>query len=164
MQGVFYCWKSKLCNKNSEKMFEFQIAVSEDNGKVAEKMFKELKSATADFETITTSYSESGKIYIVLACNDIEQSRLSFVISDVISDMISTFYKLEFIDKNLKIPIKDKTNLNAFKKALIAFDRETDKYIISRALNIKKGVFIDSFYQFRLKSLRNKEIISSEDI
>ena len=85
-----------------------------------------------------------------------EKARLSFLISDVISDAISTFYKMEYIENNLKIPIKDEINLKAFKKALVAFDRETDKYIISRALKLNKSVFLDSFYQFRLKQLRSK--------
>lgn len=137
-------------------MFEFQVTVSEDHKNVAEKMLIDLKNSTSDFETIITSFSDKGKINIILACDDIEKNRLSFVISDVISDMISTFFKLDFIEKNLKIPIKNQENLNAFKKALIAFDRETDKYIISRAINIRKGIVLDSFYQFRLKALRNK--------
>ena len=137
-------------------MFEFQITVSENNAKVAKRIFQDLKKVTEEFEAILTSYSESDKIYIVIACSQLEKPRLSFLISDVIADAISTFYKLEFIESNLKIPIKNEVNLKAFKKALVAFDRETDKYIISRALKIEKSVFLESFYQFRLKQLRAK--------
>lgn len=137
-------------------MFEFQIVIMEEKTKVSIVLLKELKEATADFKSIITSYSEKGKTYITLACEDVEKPRMVFVVGDVISDIISTFYKLDFIENNLKLPIHNKENINAFKKALIAFDRETDKYIITRALNFKNKIFVDSFYQFRLKALRSK--------
>lgn len=137
-------------------MFEFQIVVMEEKSKIINLLIKELKESTTDFKTILTSYSEKGKTYITLACENIEKPRLVFIIGDVLSDIISTFYKLDFIEKTLKLPIQNKINITAFKKALIAFDRETDKYIITRSLNIKNTIFLDSFYEFRLKSLRNK--------
>lgn len=39
---------------------------------------------------------------------------------------------------------------------MIAFDRETDKYLIAHNLKIEKDIYLDSFYNFRLKSLKNK--------
>jgi hypothetical protein len=137
-------------------MFEFSIGISEDRAEIARSVHKDLKKNTKELNVIITSYSEGEKIYIVLACEEIEKARMNFYISDAISDAISTFYKLEFIEKNLNLPINDEISLNAFKKALIAFDRDTDKYIISRNLRLEKSIYIDSFYQFRLKQLRNK--------
>ena len=137
-------------------MYEFQIVIMEEKPKISNILLKELKEATSDFKTIITSYSEKEKTYITLACEEVEKPRLVFVIGDAVSDIVSTFFKLDFIEKNLKLPIQNKENINAFKKALIAFDRETDKYIITRALHFRNKIFIDSFYQFRLKALRSK--------
>ena len=53
-------------------------------------------------------------------------------------------------------------SMMAFKKALINFDRETDFYLISKNLEFMQNLHLDSFYNFKLKSLREKwaELIS----
>lgn len=137
-------------------MFEFQIGLNEDRKDIAKSIMMDLKKSTTDFNIVITNYSQGNKTFIVLACDELEKPRMSFYISQVIADIISTFYKLEFIEKNLRLPIQKDINYKAFKKALIAFDRETDKYIIARNLKIEKTIFIDSFYEFRLKQLRTK--------
>lgn len=137
-------------------MFEFSIIIDDGRAEEAKNICRELKNNTQNFNSVITSYSENDKIYIILACEEIEKSRMNFFICDAIADTISTFYKLEFIEKNLKLHITDEICLNAFEKALIAFDRETDKYIITHNLKIDNSIHIDSFYNFKLKQLRSK--------
>ncbi len=137
-------------------MFEFQVSVSDDNVKVAKQIFSDLKKISNDLNMVITSYSEHNKIFVVVGCEDIEKPRMNFILSDVISDAISTFYKMEYIDENLRVPISNAVNISAFKKALVAFDRETDKYIITRSLKLEREINLDALYNFRLKSLRNK--------
>lgn len=137
-------------------MFEFSIVINENENGAAKNLFKELKRSTQEFNVILTSYSENEKIYIVLACEEAEKSRVGFFVCDAIADIVSTFYKFDFIEKNLKLNINDIVSLNAFQKALIAFDRESDKYMVTRCLKIEKKIYVDSFYQFKLKQLRGK--------
>ncbi|MDY3659258.1 MAG: sporulation protein YtxC [Eubacteriales bacterium] len=137
-------------------MFEFQVSVSEDNAKVAKQIFLDLKKVSDDLKMVVTSYSEHNKIFVVVGCDEIEKPRLNFILGDIISDAISTFYKMEYIDENLRVPISNVVNISAFKKALVAFDRETDKYIITRVLKFEREVNLDALYNFRLKSLRSK--------
>ena len=155
MQGFFIAalWL-KLCNKKKDKMFEFQLSTL--NEKVSNQIFSELKKTTAQSNAVLTSYSENGKNNIVVACDEVEKPRVCFFLSDAISDAISTFFKLEFVEDNLKIPVKNEISFQAFKKALVAFDRETDKYIVSRSLKIENELNLDAFYNFRLKQLRTK--------
>ncbi len=122
-------------------MFEFQVSVSEDNAKVAKQIFLDLKKVSDDLKMVVTSYSEHNKIFVVVGCDEIEKPRLNFILGDIISDAISTFYKMEYIDENLRVPISNVVNISAFKKALVAFDREVN---------------LDALYNFRLKSLRSK--------
>ena len=42
------------------------------------------------------------------------------------------------------------------KKALVVFDRETDRYIVTHNLKLNEKFFIESFYDFRLRQLRSK--------
>ena len=137
-------------------MFEFQIGISQDKAKIAKKIYDELKLATKDFDAVLTKYNQNKKTFVVIACEDLEKPRISFIISDIISDIITTFYKLEFIEQKLMLPVKNSVNLCAFKKALVAFDKETDKYIVARNLKIEKTLYIDEFFEFRLKQLRSK--------
>ena len=137
-------------------MFEFSIVLSEQNASPAKRLFKEIKSNASNFGAIVTSYSENDKIYIVVACEDIEKPRISFFICDAIADIITTDFKLDYINKNLHLPIHNQLNLDALKKALVVFDRETDRYIVTHNLKLKEKFVVESFYEFRLRQLRNK--------
>lgn len=137
-------------------MFEFSIVLNDDKVEEARHICRELKKNTHEFNAVITSYSESDKIYIIVACEEIEKSRMSFFIRDAIADVISIFYKLEYIERNLKLKLKEEVYLDAFEKALIAFDRDTDKYLITHNLNIENVIFVDSFYNFNLRQLRGK--------
>lgn len=137
-------------------MFEFSIALSEQKADSAKKLYKEIKSTASSFGAVVTSYSENGKIFIVVACGEIEKPRISFFICDAIADIITTDFKLDYINKNLHLPIHNQLNLDALKKALVVFDRETDRYIVTHNLKLNDKFFIESFYEFRLRQLRSK--------
>ena len=137
-------------------MFEFSIALNENNANFAKKLFKEIKESVTMIGGVVTSYCENEKVYIIVACDEIERERISFFICDAIAELISTKFKMQFINKNLHLPISNKTSLDALKKALVAFDRETDKYIITHNLRLNKNFFVESFYEFKLKQLRLK--------
>lgn len=137
-------------------MFEFSIALSEQNSIAAKRLFKEIKNNASDFGAVVTSYSENEKIFIVVACEEIERPRISFFICDAIAEIITTDFKLDYINRNLHLPIHNQLNLDALKKALVVFDRETDRYIVTHNLKLNENFFIESFYNFRLRQLRSK--------
>lgn len=137
-------------------MFEFSIALNDSNVSFAKKLYKDIKDSSSIIGGIVTSYSESDKIYILIACEEIEKTRISFFICDAIANLITTKFKLDFINQNLHLPINNKVNLDALKKALVAFDRETDKYIVTHNLKLEKNFFVESFYSFKMKQLRAK--------
>jgi hypothetical protein len=60
---------------------------------------RELKRNTQNLGAIITSYSENDKIYIILACDEIEKARMSFFICDAIADTISIFTNLNILKK-----------------------------------------------------------------
>ena len=137
-------------------MFEYQLVIPINRKKIISKIYEDLELISKEFPIITTSYDTEKNKNIIIACDDFEKARMCFFISDIVSNVISLFYKTEFIENNLLLPIKNEVGYIAFKKALVAFDRETDKYIISKALKINKILNLESFYNFRLKQLRIK--------
>jgi len=137
-------------------MWELSISVDTKNIEIAKFIYQTLKSQTAEFGGVVTCYEEFEKIYVLIACPVEEQGRVSIVVERCIIKSICSFYKQNFLDENLRLPLHENISLTAFKKALLNFDRETDFYIISKNLVLDKNFYLDSFYSFKLKPLRDK--------
>ncbi len=137
-------------------MWELSISVSTKNLDVAKFIYQTIKAQTAEFGAVVTCYEEFDNIYILIGCPVEEQSRTSVIIERCIIKVICNFYKEKFLSENLHLPLHENMSLTAFKKALINFDKETDFYIISKYLELDKNLHLDSFYYFKLKSLREK--------
>ncbi len=135
-------------------MWEFCLATRRLN--VAKFIYQTLKAETKDYETVLTCFEQYDNFLIMLACPAVEKTRLMCVLEKSIIKVICNFYKEEYLDKNLHLPMHEKMSLTAFKKALINFDKETDFYIISKNLNLDKTLYLDAFYDFRLSGLREK--------
>lgn len=137
-------------------MWELSISVNSKNIQIAKFVYQTIKSQTAEFGSVVTCYEEFDKIFIVIGCPMEEQSRVRVVIERCLIKVVCNFYKEMYLSENLRLPLHEDISLTAFKKALINFDKETDFYIISKNLDLDKNLFLDSFYYFKLKALRDK--------
>lgn len=135
-------------------MWEFMLATRKKD--IAKFVYQTLKAETKELGTVVTCYEEFGNFYIILACPLIEKVRFSRLLESCIIKAISNFYKEQYLERHLILPMHEKMSLTAFKRALINFDKETDFYIISKNLQLEKTLYLDSFYEFRLSALRNK--------
>lgn len=137
-------------------MWELSIAVNSQNIDIAKFIYQTVKAQTSAYGSVVTCYEEFGQIFILIGCPIEEQARVSVLIERCIIKVVSNFYKERFLADNLRLPVHENMSLMAFKKALINFDKETDFYIISKNLELNKNLHLDSFYFFKLKSLRDK--------
>ena len=119
-------------------MWELAISVSARNLDVAKFIYQSLKAKTADLGSVVTCYEEFENFFILFGCPVENPAQASSEI------------------ENLRLPTHENISLTAFKKALINFDKETDFYIISKNLELKKNLYLDAFYSFKLKALRDK--------
>lgn len=143
-------------------MWELSISVSAKNLDVAKFIYQTLKSRGEEYEAVVTCYEQFDTFFIVTACPENFQSRFSMEVERCIIKVVCNFYKEKFLVENLRLPLHENMSMMAFKKALINFDKETDFYLISKNLELNKNLHLDSFYHFKLKSLREKwaELIS----
>lgn len=143
-------------------MWELSISVNSKSLDIARFVYQTLKAQTAEFGVVVTCYEEFENFYILLACPLEEKSRTLSVIERCVIKVICNFYKERFLTENLRLPLHEKMSLMAFKKALINFDKETDFYLISKNLQLERNLHLDSFYYFKLKTLREKwaELVS----
>lgn len=123
---------------------------------VARFIFQSMKEELDGYQTVLTCYEKYGSFNIMFACPMEEQTRLTNILEKNIIKVICSYYKEGFLKENLCLPSHEKISLMAFKKALMNFDRETDLYIISKNLELKSTLNLDSFYDFKLKALRDK--------
>lgn len=143
-------------------MWELSISVNHKDLDVAKFVYQTLKSQSECFEAIVTCFEEFEDIVIMFACPVEQREKAQTQIERCIIKIISNFYKEKYLSENLRLPLHENISMMAFKKALINFDKETDFYLISKNLNLDKNLHIDTFYYFKLKTLRDKwaELVS----
>lgn len=137
-------------------MWEFSIVLSSENAELAKFIYKQLLDVVEELEGVITSFESCGKISIILACSMLEKPRLEYHINNTLSLAICTFFKEKFLQSRLKLPEKSDIEIYTFKKALICFDRETDRFLVSKFLVFGKSLNLESFFHFRLRALKEK--------
>ncbi|MDD4685986.1 MAG: hypothetical protein PHI76_01705 [Clostridia bacterium] len=137
-------------------MWEFSVGMDSDKVDMAKYIYNNLKERVEEVAGIITSYEQADKINIIIACENCEKDRLCYHISDTLTYAICTFIKDDFLSKNLKLPKKSKLKMFTFKKALVSFDRETDRFLINRQLVLEESLYIEPFFYFKLQSLKEK--------
>jgi len=143
-------------------MWEYSISINNSNKKVLDFIFDTSKKYLSNIGGIVTLYKNLDSSMIIYAVEEDKKEKVQTFISKCITRTIGLFFKNNFLDEHLYLPISDDISKVAFKKALINFDKETDFYIISRALSFDKELYLESFYNFKLPKLREKweELIS----
>lgn len=137
-------------------MWEFSINVASENARLAKFIYNELQGAVEELGGVITSFESGGEISVVLACELVERPRLEYHITNTLSIAVCTFFKEQFLDDRLKLPNKNNLEIFTFRKALISFDRETDRFLVSKFLTLNNSINLESFFYFRLNTLKEK--------
>ncbi len=143
-------------------MWEFSLNVRSDRERIVQFFIENISKSCLYMNGIVTSHEENGYTSILMAVEESFCGEAQRVIERLVTQIICTDFKYAFLEKNLKIPMHDKIGMTAFKKALLNFDRETDKFLVLKNLEIGHSLFLDSFYEFRLGALKAKwtELVS----
>ena len=137
-------------------MWELSLNLKTENFELAKFIHNNISSICAKWQGVVTSVEECGYISILIAVNDKNKQQMQSYLSNCIIEVICTVFKSTFLDSNLFLPSQDRLGMNAFKKALLNFDKETDRYLVRKALNLEHDLFLESFYQFKLSTLKAK--------
>lgn len=137
-------------------MWEFSLNLHSESSDLAQNIFTSLKKVASTSDGVVTLHEGNGYICILVATDEDKRSEMENILSRSITKIICTYYKSKFLDKNLYLPSHDKIGTIAFKKALLNFDRETDHFIVQKYLTFENSLYLESFYEFRLKSLKSK--------
>lgn len=137
-------------------MWEFSLNLKAENMDLAKQIYYSLFKYIKENKGVITLHEDDSFVRIIVAVDHTCTEKLKSLIASCIIEIICNNFKLSFLNKNLILPDHDKLGMTAFKKALLNFDKETDKFIIKKNLDLSKDIFLESFYQFKLKSLKEK--------
>ena len=143
-------------------MWEFSLNFKSENADLAKYVYNILANYVASIDGVVTSNEENGHIFLLIAVKDKDKEKLKLILINAIIEIICTKFKSDFLNKMLVLPELDKASIYAFKKALLNFDKETDKFIIRKNLVLEKNLYVESFYHFKLRALQDKweELVS----
>ncbi len=137
-------------------MWEFCINLSDKNILVSKKIYLSIKEFCKEYNGFVTTYERCGNISILVSADNCDENRYKHFICNLISDVICEDFKLKFLEENLSLPNLDAISKNAFLQALLSFDREADKYIVQKLLNLENSIDVEAFYFFKLGVLKDK--------
>ncbi|NCB48613.1 MAG: hypothetical protein EOM55_03235 [Clostridia bacterium] len=99
----------------------------------------------------------SQRYYKILVAVPFEKKRESTkFFREKLAEVILISFKKEYILKSLNFERIQTKNLSVFLQALICFDSEIDKQIISERLHLRNDFYLTSFISFKLKFLKEK--------
>lgn len=137
-------------------MYEFCVCVPKTKIDIKNFVCEKCTQFMQEYYGVVTLFEKVESYQILLAINDYEKDKLLLFLRDLVDEVICFYYKKEFLSKNLVINISDKVTKQAFVFSLLYFDRETDRYIVNKYLNLDKKLDVDGFFNFKLSSLKEK--------
>lgn len=137
-------------------MWEYSINVNHSNKNLVKFLYSAVKRFTSDCNGLVAVNEQNNYSSILIGVEESYKERLQNFLSKCITKSICSFYKNDFLNKNLSLPLNDELLALAFRYAMINFDKETDYYIITRNIEFNKEIYLDSFYNFKLKKLQAK--------
>ena len=143
-------------------MWEFSLNVKTENFEIAKFFYNTLEPFVSSSMGVVTSVEDCGYVKILVAVNEEYENNCKALISNAVVEIICTSFKDVYLNQFLILPEHDIIGMSAFKKALLNFDKETDRFIIKKNLHLGDNLYLESFYQFRLKALQEKwqELVS----
>ena len=137
-------------------MWEFNIIIDQNKKEIAKKIYYKIKAFSTGYNNIVSFYEMQNEIYINCACDSLESFRYKSFLEEVLIEVFCEMYKKQFLLENLYFKEFDDVSTEAFLQALLYFDRETDRYLVSKYLHLEKQINLDGFFNFKLKTLREK--------
>ena len=137
-------------------MWEYCISIDQNNIQVTNYITEKLAEFSKQYDYIVTKLEQLNKTQILVACNNLEKNRLVLCLQEIIDECICYYFKKDFLLNNLTLKLSNSITKQAFISALLFFDKDTDRYIVNKYLEIDKKIDLYGFFNFKLSSLRQK--------
>lgn len=136
-------------------MFELTLSITIDKQKYLIDLQKKLLEEIKDDSFLAVCHNDNGRTFLAVASNESKKEYLKAKILNGILEIIINEYKYNFFKENL-MAVADNLILLPFLKAISIFDADSDYEIIKNEIDLRNEVLIDSFFYFKLQSLKQK--------
>lgn len=137
-------------------MWEYSLNIKKENSDLASMIYTSMTKCVENNRGVVTSHEENGYLKVLIAVKSYFVDQIKSQVATLITDAICYNFKERYLDKYLILRGLDEMGTGAFKKALLNFDKETDRFMVKRALALEGELYLESFFDFRLRSLQNK--------
>ena len=126
-----------------------------ENSALAKSVYEQLIEKTNGLDARVTCHTNSMFIIVRVEGDVVIQTSLEYYISEQILYIICTNFKRKYLELNVKIKGEEKY-VDLLLDALVEFDRESDFFLLQKNIDLQSKLYVESFYEFKLSSLREK--------
>lgn len=134
-------------------MFELTLSISIDKQKNLLDFQKKLIEENGDFLDVIVSHNANGRTFLAMAVEDSKKEYLKAKVLDGVLNIIVSIYKYNFF-KDLLLCTSSSVMIKPFLKAISIFDADSDLEIIKKEISFEGEILIDSFFYFKLQTLK----------
>lgn len=137
-------------------MVKIQINESKNGEETISYLIKSLDLLTSDLGGKIEKIDSEQRSVFILYCSDECENYFRSEIEDKIADLIVINYKYKFFKRKIRPVGLSKYETELLYTALISADIEEDKKYVLRRIKSCDNYYIDGFFNFKLKALKNK--------
>ena len=137
-------------------MWEIEIISERQNKDKLQFILRNIEDCIQKTKAVTSIMGDERRIYFSIGVGDNGELELKSRLRLALCDVFCLEFKYEFLQENLNFDYQDETT-QILEKLCTYFDRETERVMVLSMLELSAPkIDIDSFYQFRLRGLRQK--------
>ncbi len=138
-------------------MWEFEIICSRKNSTYISFIQEGLGQVLTQIGGVSAITADKNYVYLVLGCKASFAAKVKAKIKSLVADVMCERIKFDFIFDHMDAVSLGREYAYALAKICTYFDSSLDRQIVMESLELgKKKLNIESFFQFRLASLRSK--------
>lgn len=136
-------------------MYEVTVSAPQTENYLMQYYFSKLSPKLTEMDGIITEVNNTNRNYCSVACSDTFRFQLQRYVKQTVTEVLSLGYKNIYFRNLLNVDINNFCQ-NALVNTLCVFDNEIDVDYISRLVDVNKSICLDGYYNFRIKTLKNK--------
>ncbi|MEG1706879.1 MAG: hypothetical protein RR291_05235, partial [Clostridia bacterium] len=142
-------------------MFESLISVDKENAYFLDYLETKLSPAIIKTNGIQLRMDNKKRCYLSVACAELYKKQIEEILTSLLLRVFSIGYKNIYFKNRLR-PDKNDLAINTLINTMCIFDSNMDNALIKRNLDSLNSVYLDGFYNFRMKKVKEKwdEVVS----
>jgi hypothetical protein len=137
-------------------MFERTISINSSKKIYLDYIKNKLKEPVKNAGGIIADTSAKSRAFLMVACDSSDSMAIELILKSCLIDVCCYLYKYDYLQSRLKLTAKSVLEQATFLKALVCFDSEGDRELVSGILTLSYTFELDAFINFKLLELKRR--------